>query len=103
MCSRMALGKLRGRPSRSPCTYRSTLHLRTCTTAPQVYQPNMTILSPKKLLYQDAFNSPPPNIFYPCRITNQSKLAKLCHKVEMRCRLLVPRILVLLSIGPIKS
>src|ERR1700755_3178308 len=97
MCSRMTLGKLRGRRSRSPCTYRSTLHLRTCTTAPQVYQPNMTILSPKKLLYQDAFNFPPPNIFYPCRITNPSKLATPCHRVKKRCRLQVPWILVLLS------
>jgi hypothetical protein len=37
----------------------------------------MAILPQKKLLYRDTFNSPPPNIFYPSRITNPSKLAVL--------------------------
>ena len=60
----------------------------------------MTILPPKKLLYRDAFNSPSPNLFYPCRITNPSKLAILCHRIRKRCRLQVSRILVLLLIGP---
>ena len=39
--------------------------------APRVYQPKITILAPKKLLYRDAFNFPPPNI------ANLSKLAIL--------------------------
>ena len=39
--------------------------------SPQVYQPKITILAPKKLLYRDAFNFPPPNT------ANLSKLAIL--------------------------
>jgi hypothetical protein len=62
----------------------------------------MTVLPPKKLPYRDAFNHPPPNNLYLCRITNPSKLAIISHKVVRRRRLLVPGIFVLLSIRPIK-
>jgi hypothetical protein len=62
----------------------------------------MMILPPKKLLYLEAFNPPLSNLFYPRRITNPSKLAVQCHRVRKRCRLLVPGIILLLSIGPMK-
>jgi hypothetical protein len=63
----------------------------------------MTVL-PQKLPYRDAFNPPLPNILYPCRISDPSKLAIISHKVVKRRRLLVLRIvvLVLLSIRPIR-
>jgi hypothetical protein len=52
------------------------------------------VLPQKKLLYQDTFNFPLPNIFYPCHITKPSnlRLAMLYHRVGKRCRLLVLRI-----------
>ena len=45
--------------------------------SPQVYQPKITILPPKKLLYRDAFDSPSLNLFYACRITDPSKVDRL--------------------------
>jgi hypothetical protein len=91
-----------------------TLHITVNITPPS---PNLhnspPILPPKKLLYQDAFDSlslnlfyacritdpskvdrlllcrdpfnpPSPNLFYPRRITNPPKLARPCHRVRKR-------------------
>jgi hypothetical protein len=59
------------------------------------------VLPQKKLLYRDAFSSPLPNIFFPCRITKPSslRLAMPYHRVGKRFCLLIP---VLLSIRPMK-
>jgi hypothetical protein len=62
----------------------------------------MTVLPPK-LPYRDALNPPPPNILYPYRITNPSRLAIISHKVVKRGRLLPPRTFVLFLIRPIKK
>ena len=97
--SGMAQGELRGRHTRSHSTYQSTSHLRTCAT---VYRPKMNLPPLKKLLFLNAFKILSLNIFYPRRI-NPSTLVILYHRVGKRCRLLVPRILVLLYVGPIKS
>ena len=100
--SGMAYGEVRvrhNRSHRSHFTYQSTSYLRTCAT---VYRPKMNLLPLKKLLSLNASKFPSLNIFYHRHI-NPSKLVILCHRAKKRCRLLAPRILVLLYVGPIRS